>query len=70
VWGSNDCRREKSDVSRTLAPGESVAMEIVWSGLSSEPGCAAERTVPAPGDYLLRGRLDGTTTPDRPIRLT
>src|SRR3712207_8001212 len=42
----------------TLAPGEEVALEIVWSGRTSAPGCAGERTVPAAGDYALRGRLD------------
>jgi hypothetical protein len=70
VWGSNDCRPERSDVRRTLVPGEGVTLEIVWSGLSSEPDCAGERTTPAAGVYVLRGRLDTKTTPDRRIRLT
>ena len=70
VWGSNDCRPEKSDVSRTLAPREGVALEIVWSGLTSRPGCAGERTTPEVGVYVLRGRLDDKKTPDRRIRLT
>jgi hypothetical protein len=70
VWGSNDCRPERSDLSRTLVPGEGVALEIVWSGLSSAPDCAGERTTPAAGVYVLRGRLDAKITPDRHIRLT
>jgi hypothetical protein len=70
VWGSNDCRPERSDLSRTLVPGEGVALEIVWSGLSSAPDCAGERTTPAAGAYVLRGRLDAKITPDRRIRLT
>ena len=70
VWGSNDCRPEQSDLRRTLVPGEGVALEIGWSGLSSTPGCAGERTAPAAGVYVLRGRLDTKTTPDRRIRLT
>ena len=70
VWGSNDCRPERSDLERTLVPDEGVALEIVWSGLGSRPGCAGERTTPAAGVYVLRGRLDTKTTPDRRIRLT
>jgi hypothetical protein len=70
VWGSNDCRPERSDLRKTLVPGEGVALEIVWSGLSSEPDCAGERTTPSAGVYVLRGRLDTKTTPDRRIQLT
>jgi hypothetical protein len=69
VWGSNDCRPEPSDRRATLAPGKAVALEIVWSGRSSSPGCAAQRAVPAPGVYVLRGRLDTKVTPERRIRL-
>ena len=70
VWGSNDCRPEESDRRATLEPREEVALEIVWSGRTSEPGCAAERTVPEAGVYVLRGRLDTATTPERRLRLT
>jgi hypothetical protein len=69
VWGSNDCRPEPSDRRATLAPGRAVALEIVWSGRTSEPGCAAERKVPPAGVYVLRGRLDTKTTPERRMRL-
>jgi hypothetical protein len=69
VWGSNDCRPEKSDVRRTLAPREGVALEVVWSGLTSRPECAGERTTPKAGVYVLRGRLDDKKTPDRRIRV-
>jgi hypothetical protein len=70
VWGSNDCRPEQSDRKATLTPQEGVALEIDWSGLTSAPACAGERTVPSAGVYVLRGRLDTATTPDRRIRLT
>ncbi|SFK88396.1 MucR family transcriptional regulator [Geodermatophilus ruber] len=64
LWGSNDCFPESSDDTRTLGPGEGVAFPLVWGGLSSEPGCAADRNPLPPGDYLLRGRLDTKTSPD------
>jgi hypothetical protein len=70
VWGSNDCRPEQSDRRKTLAPQQGVALDVVWSGLSSAPGCAGERTAPAPGVYVLRGRLDTATTPDRRMRIS
>ncbi|TFV61844.1 MucR family transcriptional regulator [Geodermatophilus sp. DF01-2] len=69
VWGSNDCFPEDSSDIRTLAPGESVAFPLVWSGLVSEPTCTAPRTKPAPGQYALRGRLDTKTSPDAPFTI-
>jgi hypothetical protein len=69
IWGSNDCFPEQSRDTRTIAPGEAVAFPIVWGGLTSEPTCTAARTVPGPGNYLLRGRLDTKTSGDTPISL-
>jgi hypothetical protein len=70
LWGSNDCFPEASDDVRTLAPGEVVAFPVVWGGLTSEPTCTAPRVPPAPGSYLLRDRLDTTTSADAAITLT
>jgi hypothetical protein len=67
LWGSNDCFPEASDDARTLAPGESVAFPLVWGGRTSEPTCAAERTVLGPGQYVLRGRLDTKVSGDAPF---
>ncbi|WP_347059255.1 MucR family transcriptional regulator [Blastococcus sp. HT6-30] len=69
VWGSNDCFPESSSDPRTLAPGESVVFPVVWGGLTSEPGCAAERVTPPPGAYVLRGRLDTKVSGDAPLVL-
>lgn len=69
VWGSNDCLSAPHRDVRTLGPGESVASPLVWSGRTSEPTCTAARTDPAPGAYVLRGRLDTDTSPDTPITL-
>ena len=69
VWGSNDCFPEASSDPRTLAPGEAVAFPVVWSGLTSQPDCAAPRVGPPPGPYVLRGRLDSKTTPDAPVTI-
>ena len=64
VWGSNDCQPETSSDTRTLAPGEQVVFPLTWSGLTSEPTCTAARVPVAPGQYVLRARLDARTSPD------
>jgi hypothetical protein len=69
LWGSNDCFPESGVDRRTLRPGAAVSFPVVWGGLTSEPTCAAARTTPAAGAYVLRGRLDTKTTPDTPITL-
>lgn len=69
VWGSNDCFPEQSDRRVTLRPRGTVVLPIVWSGLTSAPGCAGERVVPPAGDYVLRARLDGEASADTPLRL-
>ena len=69
LWGSNDCFPEASSDPRTLAPGEVVAIPVVWGGLTSEPTCTAARAAPAPGSYLVRGRLDTKVSQDAPLTL-
>ncbi|GAB4082506.1 MucR family transcriptional regulator [Modestobacter muralis] len=70
VWGSNDCFPETTVEQRTLQPGETVGFPVPWSGLTSEPGCAAGRTNPPAGTYVLRGRLDTKVSPDATFTLT
>jgi hypothetical protein len=69
IWGSNDCFPEASSDLRTLAPGEVVALPLVWGGLTSEPTCTAARAAPAAGAYVLRARLDTKVSADAPITL-
>jgi hypothetical protein len=69
IWGSNDCFPEASSDVRTLAPGETVTVPLVWGGLTSEPTCTAPRSNPPPGSYVVRGRLDTKISPDAPLSL-
>lgn len=69
VWGSNDCFREATSDTRTLAPGEAVSFPVLWGGLTSEPTCTVARTSPPAGNYLVRGRLDTKSSPDAPLTL-
>jgi hypothetical protein len=70
LWGSNDCFPEASSDTRTLQPGEAVVFPVLWSGLSSAPGCTADRTTPGAGSYVVRGRLDTKTSGDAAFTLT
>jgi hypothetical protein len=69
VWGSNDCFPEAGSDPRILAPGEVVSFPLVWGGLSSEPTCTVPRGNPAPGTYVLRGRLETKVSPDAALTL-
>ena len=70
LWGSSDCQPATGSDTRTLAPGQAVAFPVQWTGRTSQPGCTGAPTTPAPGDYVLRGRLDTKTTGDAGITLT
>ena len=70
VWGSNDCFPEASTDQRTLAAGQVVDFPITWGGRTSEPTCTAPRVAPAPGTYVLRGRLDTKLSADAALTLT
>lgn len=59
IWGSHDCNIEPGTAVQTLPAGQPVTREIVWSGLSSEPGCAATRQRAPAGTYTLRATLAG-----------
>jgi hypothetical protein len=70
IWGSNDCFPEASSDPRTIAPGETVTIPLVWGGLTSEPTCTAPRSNPPAGNYVVRGRLDTKISADAPLALT
>jgi hypothetical protein len=57
LWSSNDCVNPSTQDLRTLVPGQPVAFEVTWSGLSSNPGCTAARTRLPAGDYTLLTRV-------------
>ncbi|WP_433785800.1 DUF4232 domain-containing protein [Actinomycetospora sp. CA-101289] len=68
LWGSNDCSPGDTDDVRTLRPGEEAVFSVRWSGRTSTPGCAGERTVVPPGTYQLMARLDGIVS--EPVAFT
>ena len=64
LWSSNDCYPEGERRPEVLAPGAGESFSVTWSGLSSRPKCAGERTRVGAGSYTLVGRL-GTLVSDR-----
>ncbi len=59
IWGSHDCKVISGTDKVTLAPRTPVRRGIVWSGRTSEPGCAGTRIYVAPGKYELYATLSG-----------
>ncbi len=59
VWGSHDCKIEPGTDQRTLMPGATVRVTIVWSGLTSQPNCAGTRQPVGAGTYTLFASLSG-----------
>jgi hypothetical protein len=57
LWSSNDCYPEGERDPQVLAPGAAQSFSVTWSGLSSQPRCAGERTRVGAGTYQLVGRL-------------
>ncbi len=67
IWSSNDCYPDGGTDVRTLSPGESIGSTVVWSGLSSQPGCAGTRTRVKAGSYDLVARVGGARS--KPVKL-
>lgn len=71
LWGSSDCYPEPSVPNVVLLqPGQVATFTIIWSGLTSEPTCSADREALGPGSYVLRGYLGAVLSPDVPLVLT
>ncbi len=61
VWGSHDCKVQPGTNVSTLSPNRPVKLSITWTGLSSQPGCAATRVRVAAGKYTLKATLGKIT---------
>jgi len=57
LWSSNDCYPEGERDPQVLAPGAAQSFSVTWSGLSSQPRCAGQRTRVGAGTYELVGRI-------------
>jgi hypothetical protein len=59
VWGSHDCQIAPNTPLETLPVKQPVRRSVVWTGLSSQPGCAGTRVRVGPGTYTLHVLLAG-----------
>ena len=70
LWSSGDCAPDPAGDVRTLTPGQAVAFQVAWDGMTSDPTCAGPTVAPAAGHYVLRGRLGTKMSADAPLTLT
>jgi hypothetical protein len=59
LWSTSDCLPGEGTDVRFLQPGQSLQYNIRWSGTTSQPGCAAERTRVPAGEYRIEARIGG-----------
>jgi len=55
---------------REVTPGQALKYTIKWSGTTSAPGCAGERSVVPAGDYTVVAQLGGLSSPPAPFAIT
>src|SRR6476661_6299229 len=63
LWSTADCFPGEGTEVRDLTPGQSVEYTVKWSGTTSAPGCAGERTPLPPGSYTLIAQLGALSSP-------
>ena len=70
VWGSHDCGITQGVEVALLSPAAAVRRGIVWSGLTSVPGCSGNRLVSQAGTYDLVAGLAGKNSDKIQFQLT
>jgi hypothetical protein len=70
VWSTTDCFPGEGTEVRELTPGQTVQYTIKWSGTSSAPGCAGDRTVVPAGDYTVVAQLGALSSPPTAFAIT
>lgn len=70
VWGSHDCKVQPGTNVAVLTPNAPVKLSITWTGLSSQPGCTAQRVRVAAGTYTLQATLGAITGAPATFTLT
>ena len=63
LWSTADCFPGEGTEVRDLTPGQSVEYTVKWSGTTSAPGCAGDRTPLPPGSYTLIAQLGALSSP-------
>ena len=70
VWSTADCFPGEGTEVRELTAGQQLSYVVKWSGTTSQPGCAGERTAVPAGDYLLVAQLGALSSAPAPFSIT
>lgn len=68
LWSSNDCGNPSTADPRTLQPNQPLGFRVPWTGRTTTPGCAEDRTEIPPGSYLVTSRVDAVNSEPTPFR--
>ena len=69
LWSNADCYPNTASDMRTLNPGQQAAFTVKWSGTTSAPQCAGERTPVAPGAYTVVAQLGALRSAPEPFNI-
>lgn len=69
IWASGDCAPDGAADVRTLQRGEEAAFTITWTGNTSAPGCAGERTPAPAGGYRVVAQLGSIRSAPEPFNI-
>lgn len=70
IWSTADCFPGQGSDIRQLAPGQTVAYTVRWSGTTSTPGCATARVRVGAGSYMLVADLGKLASAPKPFAMT
>ena len=69
LWANSDCFPNTTADVRTLTPGQQAAFTVKWSGTTSAPECAGERTPVTPGAYIVVAQLGALRSAPEPFNV-
>ncbi|MCB5275419.1 hypothetical protein BJG92_02967 [Arthrobacter sp. SO5] len=69
IFSSADCQADKTDLVKTIAPGQSETANFPWDRRRSVQGCAGIEAKPAGGTYVFAARLANKTSPRAVFKL-
>ena len=69
LWSNSDCFPNPAPDIRNLGPGQQAAFTVKWSGTTSAPQCAGERTPVQPGAYTVVAQLGALRSAPEPFNI-
>lgn len=69
IFSSTDCQADKTDLVKTIAPGQSESANFPWPRNRTVQGCKLMEAKPAVGTYVFTARLASKTSPRAVFRL-